>query len=131
MNPQNSKKGIGYQPLNPLLLKIHKNTFNYNTVEDEANKSFEVKSLVFDRLGVPSSHVSVFDRIGTQSNDSSKGKLFSAKDRLGDLKSKIFKKNKKKSPLLNVQKEIESKVPSRMIRQSKWVVTTGKTFKAK
>ena len=33
--------------------------------------------------------------------------------------------------MLKVQKEIESKVPSRMIRQSKWVVTTSKTLKAK
>ena len=130
-NPQASKKGIGYHPPTPLCLKIHKSASNYITVEDEGNKFVEVKSSVFYRLETPTSNVSVFDRIGTQTGDSLKLKQVSTKDRLGVLKSKRFKKAKNKFPLLVICKEIESKVPSCMIRQSKWVVTTGELLKAK
>ena len=115
-NPQTFKKGLRYHPPTPLHLKIHKSASNYITVEDEGNKAVEAKILVFDRLGTPTSHVSVFDHIETQTGDSSKLKQVSAKDRLGALKSKNFKKAKKKFPLPVIYKEIKSKVPSRMIR---------------
>ena len=57
-------------------MKIHKSASNYIIVKDEANKYFEVKSSVFDRLGVPSIHFSVFDSIGTQSNVVQKSSVF-------------------------------------------------------
>ena len=71
-NPQASKKGLGYHPPTPLRLKIHKSASNYIIVEDEGNKSVGAKSSIFDRLGTPTSHVLVFDRIGTQAGNSSK-----------------------------------------------------------
>ena len=118
-NSQASKKGLGYHPPTLLCLKIYKSASNYITVEDEGNKSFKAKISVFNQLGTPTSLVLVFDLIGTQTCDSLKLKQISTKDRLGVLKSKKFKKAKKKFPLPVIHKEIKSKVPSRMIRQSK------------
>ena len=65
VNPQASKKGLGYYPPTPLCLKIHKSASNYITVQDEGNKSIKAKILVFDYLGIPTCHVLVFDRIRT------------------------------------------------------------------
>ena len=52
--------------------------------------------------------------------------------RLGKQNFKKIAYNKKeKASKLDFSKEVHSKIPSQMRRQSKWVVTTGETLKAK
>ena len=68
-----SKAGIGYTPTTPIHILIWKASVsiilaNYEEVEQSLKLS--KKSSVFYRIGWPTSHISIFDRLGTQENNS-------------------------------------------------------------
>ena len=138
-----SRLGLGFSPLK---LKIHKETSRYINVEeisDDGNSIKPPRSLVFNRLGVHATQSSMFDRLSTNSPRKSvfermgekcveAPKPVSVHLRLGKQNFKKVAHNKKeKAPKLDFSKDVHSKIPSRMRRQSKWVVTTGEALKAK
>ena len=68
-----SKAGIGYTPLTPIHIPIRKASVlvilaNYE--EEEQSSNLSKKSSVFYRIGRPTSHISVFDKLGTQEDNS-------------------------------------------------------------
>ena len=72
-NVTSSKAGIGYTPLSPVHFPIRKATvfvISANYEEEEQSSKLSKSSFVFDRIGQPTSHISVFDKLGTQEDNS-------------------------------------------------------------
>ena len=72
-NVTSSKVGIGYTPPTPVHIPIRKasvSVISANYEEEEQSSNLSKKSFVFDRIGRPTSHISVFDRLGTQEDNS-------------------------------------------------------------
>nr|POF09886.1 hypothetical protein CFP56_53433 [Quercus suber] len=68
-----SKVGIGYTPPTPVHIPIRKasdSIISANYEEEEQSSNLSKKSYVFDRIGQPTSHILVFDRLGTQEDNS-------------------------------------------------------------
>ncbi|KAL0010868.1 hypothetical protein SO802_005976 [Lithocarpus litseifolius] len=68
-----SKAGVGYTPPTPIHIPIRKaSVFMISTddKEEEQSSNLSKKSFVFYRIGRPISHISVFDRLETQEDNS-------------------------------------------------------------
>ena len=68
-----SKAGIGYTRPTPIHIPIRKASVSVilaNYTEEEQSSKLSKKSSVFDCIGRPISHISVFDRLGTQEDNS-------------------------------------------------------------
>ena len=64
-----SKVGIEYTPPNPVHIPIWKasvSVISTNYEEEEQSSNLSKKSSIFDRIGQPTSYISIFDRLGTQ-----------------------------------------------------------------
>ena len=64
-----SKVGIEYTPPTPVHIPIWKasvSVISANYEEEEQSSNLSKKSSVFDRIGQPTSYISIFDRLGTQ-----------------------------------------------------------------
>ena len=71
-NVTSSKAGIGYTPPTPVHIPIRKasvSVISANYEEEEQSLNLSKKSSVFYRIGRPTSHISVFDRLGTQEDN--------------------------------------------------------------
>nr|POE66270.1 hypothetical protein CFP56_59070 [Quercus suber] len=67
-----SKDGIGYTPPTPVHIPIRKasvSVISANYEKEEQSSNLSKKSLVFYRIRRPTSHISVFDRLGTQEDN--------------------------------------------------------------
>ena len=131
-----SKFGLGYSSANPLCLKIHKETSQHITFEEiEEENEQEApneRTLVFNHLGNPGNHVSVFDRIGNQRPEDVQVPRTSVHARIGALVSKKKKFKVKKEHIIEIDsKDIHSKFPSRMKRYTKWMVSNGQELKGR
>ena len=85
------------------------------------------RTSAFDRLSVARKRASVFDRLKSDEVEASSEKPIHIRE---DKKSnKASQKKRQRGFIIDEYKEIHSTVPSRMKRQSKWVVTTGETLK--
>ena len=110
---------------------------------DHGNSIKPSRSSVFNRFGVQATWSSVFDRLSTHSPRKSifecmgekyvkTHKPVSVHLWLGKQNfKKVAHNKKKKAPKLDFSNDVHIKIPSRMRRQSKWVVTTGEALKAK
>ena len=70
---KSSKVGIGYTPPTPVHIPIRKasvSAISANYEEEEQSSNLSKKSSVFYCIGRPTSHISVFDRLGTQEDNS-------------------------------------------------------------
>ena len=65
------KARIGYTPPTPVHSPIQKASVSVilANYEEEQSSNLSKKSFVFDRIGQPASHISVFDRLGTQEDN--------------------------------------------------------------
>ena len=87
------------------------------------------RTSAFDRLSVARKRASVFDRLKSDDVEASSEKSIHTRE---DKKSnEASQKKRQRGSMIDEYKEIHSTVPSRMKRQSKWVVTTGETLKKK
>ena len=85
--------------------------------------------LAFDRLSVARKQTSVYDRLKSDDVEAfSEKTIHTRKDKNSNETSK---KKRQKGSIINEYKEIHNTVPSRMKRQSKWVMTAGETLKKK
>ena len=67
------KAGIGYTSPTPVHIPIRKASVSVilaNYEEEEQSLNLSKKSSVFYRIGRPTSHILVFDRLGTQEDNS-------------------------------------------------------------
>ena len=72
-NVTSSKAGIGYTPPTPVHIPIRKasvSVISANYEEEEQSLNLSKKSSVFYRIGRPTSHILVFDRLGAQEDNS-------------------------------------------------------------
>nr|POE57002.1 hypothetical protein CFP56_45533 [Quercus suber] len=68
-----SKARIGYTPPTPIHIPIWKASVSVilaNNEEEEQSSNLLKKSSVFYCIGQPTSHISIFDRLGTQEDNS-------------------------------------------------------------
>ena len=68
----NSKVEIGYTPSSPVHFPIRNanvSVISTDYEEEEQSSNLSKKSSVFYRIGRPTSHISVFDKLGTQEDN--------------------------------------------------------------
>ncbi|XP_070008667.1 uncharacterized protein [Nicotiana sylvestris] len=114
-----SREGLGYKQ--PLLVRIsiRRASINYITTEDEPAGPNKRPS-VFDRLGEPTTRISVFERFGPLKRKKNKS-------------HRNYEKIRRPLPsrVQSISKECQSLVPSRMRQQSELLISCGEVLKVK
>ncbi|XP_070039572.1 uncharacterized protein [Nicotiana tomentosiformis] len=110
-------EGLGYKQPLPVCISIRRVSSNYITVEDESATSN--KPSIFDRLGKSTARTSVFERLGPLK----KGNKFQRNYR--NTRTPASPKIQK------ISKDFQSLVPSRMRRQTKFMVSCDEVLKVK
>ena len=126
---KNSQVGLGFTPPTPVRIVIKKSSNHYITIDEESSP-VPTKTSVFDRLGNIRQRTLVFDRLGP-SIEASNPEIprRSVHSRLGVRGTP----NKKPSTSITLKdnKELKSKIPSRMKRHISLVVTTDEVLKVR